>query len=389
MKSLEQLDLKNKKVLLRLNLNVPIKDGEIIDDFRIQTVLPTIEYCKDHAKQTIIIAHLGRPLGRDEQFSLKPVFHYLEKVLQTPIVFVNDCIGDQVSDAIENAGEGSIVLLENLRFHDAEVTNDEGFGKALSDFADVYINDAFGDSAKATASIMQPPKLLPSGAGYRLQKEVEVLTELRDNPTPPMVIVIGGAKIKEKMGVIKELGEKADVILVGGGVANTLLLAQGTDVQKSLVHDEELDSAKLILEQYSDKIVLPIDAGVAVSTGQDYDFTTFKYKPVGVLENNEAILDIGVQSFALFEEILSRAQTVFWAGPIGYIENPASAKHSIQLAQLLAGYAIDTYMGGGETASVLEMAELKRDEIDFISTGGGASLKFLSGEDLPGLQALS
>jgi phosphoglycerate kinase len=389
MKSLTDLNLKNKIVLLRLNLNVPIKDGQVKDDFRIRAILPTLEYCASKAKKVLILAHLGRPEDIDEKYSLLPVSDYLAKLMGKQIVFVDDCIGDSVKEALANTPDKTILFLENVRFHSGEMENSESFGKQLIEFADVYINDAFGDSAKETASVMWPPVFLPHAAGFRMQEEVKKLSYLKDSPHEPVVIVIGGSKIKEKLGVIKELGKKADKILLGGGVANTFLKAKGIDVKESLVRDEELDLAAKLLKEFAYNIVLPVDGNVAAKLQGEYIQDTLRNVPVTQVQNDEAILDIGVQTFDLYEDILSNAATIFWAGPLGYIEWKQTAKHSIKIAQLMAGYSVDTYMGGGETASVLRMAGIQGNEIDFVSTGGGASLKLLSGERLPGVQVLS
>lgn len=388
MKYIDTLDLTGKTVLLRLNLNVPIENGKIKDDFRIKAVLPTIEYCRDHARKTVILAHLGRPGGkRDKKYSLKPVADYLEDRFKEGSSFLNDCLGDDVKTAIDVMADGAVILLENLRFHKEEMANDETFGKALAALGDVYVNDAFGDSAKENASVVWPPLILPSGAGFRFKYELENLKRIKDNAERPLVVIIGGAKISEKMGAITNLGKHADKILLGGAIANTVLAAQGIDIKSSYYKKEELDLAKDLLKQFADKIVLPTDAVVSKVAGSDYVVKSLRVIGVDELEDKEAILDIGPESLEHFMDICKGAKTIFWAGPLGYIEASATAQSSIKLAQFLA--SLDNYaaIGGGETVEVLNMAEVA-DEMDFVSTGGGASLRYLSGESLPGLMAI-
>lgn len=388
MKSITDLNLKNKTVLLRLNLNVPIKDGKILDDFRIQAILPTLEYCFTNAKRTMIIAHLGRPTKRDQQHSLQPIADHLHALTNYPIVFVDDCVGKPVEEALANAPHNSILLLENLRFHKGELENDEDFGRALCEYADVYINDAFGDSAKETASITWPAQLLPHGIGFQFHEELKHLRHIAYEPRIPFVVVIGGAKIKEKLGVIEKLGQRADKILLGGGVANTFLKAQGIDTKDSLIQEDEVNLAHDIIDHYYHKIIFPLDVVVAKKENGSYDESTIRDIPIEDLEEHDAILDLGIQTFEHFQDVISRASTVFWSGPLGYIEWEPTAQSSIKMARMIAGYAMDTFIGGGETASVLDLAGVDEHEIDFVSTGGSASLQFLSGVDLPGLKFL-
>lgn len=388
MKYIDALDLTNKTVLLRLNLNVPIENGQIADDFRIKAVLPTIEYCRDNARKTVIIAHLGRPKGkRDKKYSLKPAADYLENYIKEGFSFLPDCVGDNVKTAIEVAADGAVILLENLRFHPEEQNNDEKFGNQLAELGDVYVNDAFGDSAKATASIVQPPQKLPSALGFRFITELNALSKIKDDPENPFIIIVGGVKIADKMGAIASLGKKADKILLGGGVANTVLAAGGVDVKSSLYKKEELELAKQLIEDFQDKIVLPSDVVVAKVKGEQFDANSIRTSDVRKLKDKEAILDIAPKALDDYIEILKQAKTVFWAGPLGYIELQATAESSIKLAAYLANLECYTAIGGGETASVVNMAGMT-DGIDFISTGGGAALKYLSGEQLPGLKGL-
>lgn len=388
MKIISDISIKNKVALLRLNLNVPIDNGIIKDDFRMKAVMPTIEYCKKHAKKTVILAHLGRPEGADQSLSLKQLVPHLSELLGSEVSFINDCVGNDVRTQIDEAPDGSVILLENVRFHEEEIKNDQEFGAELAKNGDVFINDAFGDSAKAHASVYWPAKILPAVAGLRLQEEVEQFDKVRTNPESPFVVIIGGAKIKEKMGVIRSLGKQADHILIGGAIANTMFKAQGMDVKESLIQEDELGVAKELLNIFADKLVLPIDVGVATKVNSKFEPSSYRYCPPDRLREGEAILDIGVQAMEHFEDVLSRAQTIFWAGPLGYIEWEPSSKHSVEIAHLLAGFLNTTLAGGGETATVLKMADVE-DQIDFVSTGGSAALKYLAGEELPGISLLN
>lgn len=388
MKYLNDLDLSGKVALVRVNLNVPLQEGIIQDDYRIRTVLPTIDYVKKNARKTVLIAHLGRPGGkRVEELSLQPVADYLENLYKEDFHFLNDSIGDQIKTFIDTSADGAVILLENLRFNKGERDNDEKFGKALAQLGDVYINDAFGDCAKENASVMWPPKLLPSAAGFRIKEEIEELTRLRENPEHPYVVIIGGAKIKEKMSVIKALGEKADTVVLAGALANTMLAAGGVDVKDSLQNEKEYDLANELVETLGDKLVLPSDVIVAKKRAGTFDPTSVRNVGVEELEDGESILDIGEETFQVYKDECENAQMVFWAGTLGYIEWPPSAKRSIQLAAFLGALPNFTGVGGGETAEVLKMAEVEND-IDFVATGGGAALSYLAGEDLPGLKAL-
>jgi phosphoglycerate kinase len=389
MKFLQDLDLSGKVVLLRLNLNVPIRDGIIQDDFRVKSVLSTIQYVKERAKKTVITAHLGRPQGRDVSLSLKPVAEYLKKSFGEQVVFLNDSLGEDVQQGIVAAKDGSVIVLENVRFHKGERENDEGVGKAIARLADIFVNDAFGDSYEPYASVTRPPAFIPSAAGLRLQQELQALDRLKNNPQHPFLVLVGGVKIREKMGTIKLLGAKADHVLVGGGIANTLLAAAGIDVKESLIQEDEIPLAQELKKQLGDKLVIPVDVRVATKLSNgDIDKKSLRFSKVNELKPGECIFDIGPETVKLYADYCRKASDVFWAGPMGYIEWDMTAIGSMELAKLLAVLPNYCVVGGGETASLVASAGLI-DKMDFVSTGGGAALKYLSGEALPGLVALS
>lgn len=388
MNFLPDIDINGKTVLVRLNLNVPVKDGKIVDDFRLQAVLPTIKYVSERAAKTVVCGHLGRPKGRDQAFSLAPVAGYLRKLYPDRFSFLSDCIGEDVKQAIAAAKPASVLLLENVRFHKGERENDEAFGKALAQLADVFVNDAFGDSYEAYASVSIPPKYIDAAAGLRIKEEMEALDRLRLRPEHPFVVLVGGVKIAEKMGTIRKLSDMADKVYVGGGVGNTLLSAAGNNVRESLVQEEEMALAEELLRSLGDKLVLPIDVRVAqkLSDGS-LNKRSLRFSAVNAIQPGEAILDIGPKTTALYAAESLAATNVFWAGPLGYIEWDQTAEGSLTILKALAGAPNFTVIGGGETASLAAGAGLI-SKMDFVSTGGSAALKYLSGEPLPGLEAL-
>lgn len=388
MRFLPDIDINGKTVLLRLNLNVPVKDGKILDDFRIKAVLPTIRYVQERAAKTVISAHFGRPAGRDPKFSLAPVASYLKNVFGTSFSFLSDSIGEDVKQVIASAKSGSVILLENVRFHKGERANDDAFGKALARLADVFVNDAFGDSYEAYASVTIPPQYIPGVGGLRLREEMNALEQLRDKPKHPFVVVVGGVKIGEKMGTIRKLSAMADHILVGGGVGNTLLSAAGVQVRSSLVQEDEIDLAMQLIKDLGDKLVLPIDVKVAQKLPDGkINKRSLRFSAIESIQTGEAIYDIGPKTVEQYKQLALAASDVFWAGPLGYIEWDQTAEGSLELLKALAASANYCVIGGGETALLAANAGLI-EKMDFVSTGGGAALKYLSGEPLPGLVAL-
>lgn len=372
----------NKKILLRVDYNVDLdKEGKILSDFRIRQSLETIKFLLKKSKKIIIISHLGRPEGKDKKLSLEPIAKHLEKILKHKIIFVDDCIGQTVKDTIDNSKE-TIFLLENLRFYKEEENNDESFAKKLAELADVYVNDAFGVSHRLNASVAAITKFLPSYIGFLMQKEIENLSKVKNNADHLFVIVLGGAKISTKLPLIKAFLDKADYILLGGGLANTIWKAWGFNVGKSLVEEKMIEEAKSLGSQKAE-LILPGDLVVA----SDFGAKESKVKEIGEIENKDIIVDIGPIAAKTFADIIKNAKTVLWNGPMGYWENKEFREGTKKIAKAIAQNKNFTVVGGGETLTVVEDLKLL-DKYDFVSTGGGAMLDFLTSDDLPALKVL-
>lgn len=385
MHTLKKVKLKRKKVLLRVDFNVPIDEsGNISDDFRIRAVLPTIEYLLKQDARIIIMSHFGRPEGkRDERYSLNVVQDRLFEYLDVSVGLAPDCVGAQVEEIVRDMAEGDIVLLENLRFHPEEEAADENFARRLASLGDLYINDAFGASHRAHASIVKVPLFLPSFAGLLIEKEVSYLSQIKENPSRPLALVMGGAKAKEKLEVLAALSERADHICIGGILANTILKAKGIAVGRSKIA-KDADDLMAGLDLTDSSMHLPVDVVVADDLSNPSYVAT---RAVGDVEDNEYILDIGPETSKLFVNIIHEAQTVFWNGPMGLFENPEFARGTETIAHAIAASKGVKIVGGGEAAAALEQWNLA-GLIDHISTGGGAMLEFLAGKRLPGLEAL-
>lgn len=373
----------NKKILLRVDYNVDLdKNGKIISDFRLRASLETINFLlKCSAQKIIIISHLGRPEGRDKKLSLEPIGKHLEKLLKKRVVFLADCIGEQIKNTIINSKE-KIFLLENLRFYKEEENNDESFAQKLAELADVYVNDAFGVSHRLNASVAAITKFLPSYAGFLMKKEVENLSKIKDNAASPFVVVLGGAKISTKLPLIKAFLNKADYILLGGGLANTVWKAWGFNVGKSLVEEKMIQEAREIGSQKAE-LILPGDLIVA----SDFNDKNGKTKEIGEIKEEDIIVDIGPVATKTFVSIIKNAQTVLWNGPMGYWENKKFRDGTEKLAKAIAKNKNFTVVGGGETLTVIEELDLL-NKYHFVSTGGGAMLDFLSTNELPALKFL-
>ncbi|MEK7160878.1 MAG: phosphoglycerate kinase [Patescibacteria group bacterium] len=385
MRLLEDLAVKNKKVLLRADFNVLIDPaGRVMDDFRIKATLPTIQYLKEQGAKIIILTHLGRPGGvRDMKFSLASVKQRLDELLGENILLAPDCVGEEVKKMSDDLSAGQILLLENLRFYEAEEKNEAAFAAQLASLGEAYINDAFGVSHRAHASVEAITKFLPSGAGLLLQKEVVSLTRVRDNPEAPLCVIIGGAKISTKIKLILSFLGKAQDIILGGALANTVLVAKGIAVGKSFVEKTMLPELGQ-LEITDTKIHLPVDAVLC----SNKDGTGLcRTGPVGKVGEEELLLDIGVDSCALFDSVISRAKTIIWNGPMGLFETAAFSHGTKAVAEAIARSTAFSVTGGGETVAFLEELKLV-DKFSFVSTGGGAMMEFLSGDKLPGLAAL-
>jgi phosphoglycerate kinase len=384
-KTVRDVPIKGKRVLVRVDFNVPLENGQVADDTRIRAALPTIRYLLEQGAAVILMSHLGRPKGqvRDE-LRMDPVGRRLSDLLGRDVTKLDDCIGPEVESAAAGLEPGQILLLENLRFHPEEEANDAAFARKLASLADVYVNDAFGTAHRAHASTAGVAEYLPAVAGFLMERELEMLGQALTKPARPFVAILGGAKVSGKIGVIRSLLSKVDLLLLGGGMANTFLKALGHEVGESLVEDDSLDVAREIVRDAGDRLLLPVDVVVADAFSEDANTQT-----VGVEEvpPRWRILDIGPRTVALFEERLSSAATVVWNGPMGVFEFPRFAAGTIALASSLARIQAVTIVGGGDSAAALQQAGLA-DKMTHVSTGGGASLEFLEGKTLPGVAAL-
>ncbi|MCC6191815.1 MAG: phosphoglycerate kinase [Anaerolineales bacterium] len=385
-KTVRDLEPRHRRVLVRVDFNVPLKDGKVTDDTRIRAALPTIQYLIDKRAEVVLCSHLGRPKGGpDPKYSLKPVAERLSELLGQPVRLVPDCVGPQAENAAAEMLPGQVILLENVRFHPEEEKNDPAFAQRLSVLADLYVNDAFGSAHRAHASTEGVAHLLPAVAGFLMEKEIEYLSRAAEDPAHPYVAILGGAKISDKIGVIENLLSKADRILIGGGMANTFLKAQGVAVGDSLVEGGSLETARALLAKAGDQLVLPVDvvlgdkfeAGAAVRTAA----------VAGGVPAGWRILDIGPRTVEAFGAALKGAKLVFWNGPMGVFEFPAFAAGTNAVARLVADSGATSIIGGGESVSAVEQAGLA-DQMSHISTGGGASLEMLEGKVLPGVVAL-
>ena len=384
-KTIRDIDVKGKRVLVRVDYNVPIKEGKVGDDTRIRAAMPTLDYLLEKGAALILCSHLGRPKGGpDPKYSLKPVADHLGALMQKPVQFAEDCVGPQAEAAAKGLKAGDVLVLENTRFHPEEEKNDLELAKKLASLADVYVNDAFGSAHRAHSSTEGVAKFLPAVAGFLMEKEIQYLGQAVSNPEKPFVAILGGAKISDKIGVIKNLLKKADSILIGGGMANTFFKAQGYPVADSLVEDEALETAKEILAQAGTKFRLPVDVVIADKFEAD---AAQKTMSTGPIPDGWRILDIGPETVAHYAKIIKDAKTVVWNGPMGVFEFPAFAKGTFAIAQAAAESGAVTIVGGGESVAAVKGSGLA-DKITHISTGGGASLEMLEGLTLPGVAAL-
>jgi phosphoglycerate kinase len=393
-KTIRDLDARGKRVLVRVDFNVPLADAKdsgeyrraVTDDTRIRAALPTLQYLLDGGATLILCSHLGRPKGQVvETLKMDPVASHLSDLLGRPVTKLDDCVGPEVEAAVQAARGGDVILLENTRFHAEEKENDPAFAAQLAALADVYVNDAFGSDHRAHASTEGVAQHLPAYAGFLLEKELEFLGGALASPQQPFIAILGGAKISDKIGVIENLLGQVDALLIGGGMANTFLKADGYDVAESLVEDESLETARILIERAGNKLVLPVDVTVA----DRFDAEAFsQVVTVAGVPPRWRILDIGPRTLELFQERLAGARTVVWNGPMGVFEFPKFALGTEAVARMLAALpdAI-TIIGGGDSAAAVKRTGLA-DKMSHISTGGGASLEFLEGKTLPGVAAL-
>ena len=392
-KKIQDVDLKNKKVLVRVDYNVPLKDGKVDNNKRIVATEKTIKHLLDNNCRIVLIAHLGRPKGKVcPEFSLAPVAAEVEKLFGVPVHFAKDCVGPEADKVVAETKNGEIALLENLRFHPEEEKNDPEFAKQLAKHGEVFVQEAFGTVHRAHASTSAIADFLPGCAGYLVQKEVEFLGKALENPARPFAAVVGGAKVSDKIMLLNNLMDKVNVLIIGGGMAYTFLKVQGHEIGKSLFDAEKEGEAKAVLAKAQEKgvkILLPVDH----ICGKEFAETA---EPVTVEDINIPAdlmgMDIGPKTMAMFREELLKCKTIFWNGPMGVFEFPNFAKGSFAIAQAMIDATkagATTIIGGGDSVNVLKKGKFNQKELSHVSTGGGASMEFVEGKELPGLVALA
>ncbi len=388
-KTIKDIELKNKKVLVRCDFNVPMDpEKNITDNTRIVAAIPTIKYLLENNCAIILCSHLGRPKGEVKpEFSLKPVAKELSKLLNQEIIMANDVIGEDAKEKAKNLQQGQIMLLENVRFHKEETDNDAEFSKQLASMAEIYVNDAFGAAHRAHASTAGVAEYLPAVSGFLIEKELKFLGNALNNPERPFVAIMGGAKVSDKIGVIDSLIEKVDTLIIGGGMAYTFFKAQGYEVGNSICENDKLDLAKQAMKKAEEKgvkLMLPIDTKIGKEFKPDTESKTVSWTEIP--EGWEGF-DIGEKSIKMFEEEIRKAKTVVWNGPLGLFEFDQFAIGTNSIAKVLSEIDATTIIGGGDSAAAVRKAGLE-DTMTHISTGGGASLEFLEGKKLPGIECL-
>ncbi|MBM0046394.1 phosphoglycerate kinase [Anaerococcus sp. mt242] len=392
-KTLKDLDVNGKKVLVRVDFNVPLSKedrSKIADDSRIRAALPTIDYLLENDAKVILISHLGRPNGEaNPEFSLKPVANWLSDHYGDKFEFLaaDEVVDENVKEKVNELNDGELALLENTRYVAGETKNDEAFAKELASLADLYVNDAFGTSHRAHASNVGVASILPSAVGLLIEKEIDVMGKALENPEHPFVSILGGAKVSDKIGVIENLITKVDTILIGGGMAYTFLKAQGKEIGKSLLEEDKMDLSLELLERAKEnnvEILLPVDVVIAedIAPGVETEIVD-----VDNIPDDKEALDIGPKTAEIYAEKIKDSKTVVWNGPMGVFEIKEFSNGTNKVAHALAEADATTIVGGGDSALAIEMADLK-DKITHVSTGGGASLEFLEGKDLPGISAI-
>jgi phosphoglycerate kinase len=386
-KTIRDVDFTNKRTLVRVDFNVPIKDGQVTDDTRIKAALPTIQYLIEHHAKVILMSHLGRPKGRpDPKYSLAPAAQHLGQLLNRSVGMAPDCVGPAVEKMVNALKPGEVLLLENVRFHAEEEKNDGAFADQLAKLGDVYVDDAFGSAHRAHASVEAVAHRLPVAvAGFLMEAEIDYLGRALEAPERPFVAILGGAKISDKIGVIQNLLTKVDRLLIGGGMANTFLKAQGLAVADSLVEDSVIDTAQDLIKQAGDKLLLPVDAVI----GDKFEASAqSKVVDVKNVPDGWRILDIGPKTVSVYNEVVATAKMIVWNGPMGVFEFPRFAEGTNAVARAVAASKATSIVGGGDSAAAMQNSSVA-DQITHISTGGGASLEFLEGKTLPGVAALN
>lgn len=380
------LDVEGKKVIVRVDFNVPIKEGKITDDTRITAALPTIKYLLEHDAAVILMSHLGRPKTKeDTQFSLRPVAEHLATLVDAPVKFAEDCRGEIAKTAAADLKAGEVLVLENTRFYPEETKNGVEMSKDLASLADLFVSDAFGSAHRAHSSTAGIADYLPAAAGFLMEKEIKYLGNAIADPVRPFVAILGGAKISDKIGVTENLLKTADKILIGGGMANTFLKAQGYEMADSLVEAEVLDTAKDLLSRAEGKIILPVDMVLANAFDADAEM---RMAAIGDVPAGWRMLDVGPLTVEQFSDVIMSAGTVVWNGPMGVFEFPRFAEGTFGVARAVANSDAISIIGGGDSVSAINQSGLS-DKITHISTGGGASLEMLEGLELPGLAVLN
>ena len=384
-KTVKDIDLKNKRVLMRVDFNVPMADGKVTDDKRIKAALPTIKYVLEQGASLILMSHLGRPKSAsDLGFSLRAASEVLATLLATPVQMAPDCVGAEVEKMAQEMKPGDVLMLENTRFHAGEEKNDLDLAKQMAALGDVYVNDAFGSAHRAHSSTEGIARFLPAVSGFLMEQELEYLGRAVANPVHPYIAILGGAKISDKILVVETLLSKCDKLIVGGGMANTFLAAQGLNMQDSLVEAASLETAQSILAKSGDKLILPVDAIIADKF--DAEANT-QIVAVDKIPAGWRMLDVGPKTLELYKTALNGVKLVVWNGPVGVFEMPKFAEGTFALARMLAESGAITVIGGGDSASAVKKAGVAK-QMTHVSTGGGASLEFLEGKELPGVAAL-
>ena len=384
-KSIRDIDVHGKRVLVRVDYNVPIAEGKVTDDTRIRAAMPTVEYLLQHGAALILCSHLGRPKdGPDPKYSMRPVAAHLSALLGQPVAFAEDCIGPVAEAAAKGLQPGDVLVLENTRFHPQETKNDPEMARQLAALADIYVNDAFGSAHRAHASTEGVARFLPAVAGFLMEDEIRYLGQAIDQPKRPFIAILGGAKISDKIGVIRNLLTKADQVLIGGGMANTFFKAQGYHIGDSLVEEDALETARQLLQEGGTTLRLPVDVVIADRFDANAEL---KVMPMGQIPDGWRILDIGPETIVAFGKVIGDAGTIVWNGPMGVFEFPRFAEGTFGVARLVAESNAISVIGGGDSVAAINQAGLA-GRITHISTGGGASLEMLEGLVLPGLAAL-
>ena len=385
-KTVKDIDLKGKRVFMRVDFNVPMAEGKVTDDKRIKAALPTIKYCLEQGASLLLASHLGRPKGGpDLEFSLRAASEVLAGHLGIPVKMAPDCVGPEVEAMAKALKPGEVIMLENTRFHKGEEKNDLELAKQMAALADVYVNDAFGSAHRAHSSTEGIARFLPAVSGFLMEQELEYLGKAVANPEHPYVAILGGAKISDKILVVETLLSKCDKLIIGGGMANTFLAAQGLNMQDSLVEEASLETAKAIMAKSGDKLILPVDAVIADKFESEADTQVVD---VDKIPAGWRMLDVGPKTVELYKQALSGAKLVVWNGPVGVFEMPKFAEGTFALGRMLAESGATTVIGGGDSASAVKKAGVAK-QMTHVSTGGGASLEFLEGKELPGVAALN